>query len=145
MGFPIDLGYKKYIYNTNKKLSKIGFSKTRKLPSGSILVTCIGSTIGKIGIAGKELSTNQQINSLVCKNDIDNEYIYYSLSYYFRKYENFISTQAVPIINKSIFSEFELPIPPSRTTKIVDILSTVDEQIENVDKLIEKTKELKKA
>ncbi|QCX32594.1 hypothetical protein FDN13_02160 [Caloramator sp. E03] len=41
--------------------------------------------------------------------------------------------------------ELDIPIPPlSEQQKIADILSTVDEQIENVDKLIEKTKELKK-
>ena len=38
---PGDLGSKKYITSTEKMLSDKGFNKTRKLPSGAILVTCI--------------------------------------------------------------------------------------------------------
>ena len=142
---PFDLGASKYISKTNKKLSKIGFKKTRLLPQGSILVTCIGSTIGKMGIAGETLSTNQQINALACNNEVYNEYAYYSIMYNFKYYSSFISHQAVPIINKTTFSDFKLPVPPiGEQQKIANILSTVDQQIEQTDALIEKTKELKK-
>ena len=62
---PADLGIIKSITETKTMLSAQGFSKTRTLPKGSVLVTCIGSTIGKAGMATKEMSTNQQINSIV--------------------------------------------------------------------------------
>lgn len=62
---PADLGTIKLISETKTMLSAKGFSKTRALPKGSVLVTCIGSTIGKTGMATKEMSTNQQINSIV--------------------------------------------------------------------------------
>ena len=58
---PADLGTIKLISETKTMLSAKGFSKTRALPKGSVLVTCIGSTIGKTGMATKEMSTNQQI------------------------------------------------------------------------------------
>ncbi len=48
---PGDLGKGKYIDDTEKKVSRKGFQKGRIIPPGSILATCIGSTIGKIGIA----------------------------------------------------------------------------------------------
>src|SRR3989344_6070408 len=48
---PADLGRGKYIVDTDKKLSKTGFDISRKFPKSSILFTCIGSTIGKAGIA----------------------------------------------------------------------------------------------
>lgn len=92
-------------------LSSVGFTKTRRLPKGSVLVTCIGSTIGKIGIASKKLCTNQQINSIVCSDIINNEYVYYAIHYNFKHYKNFISNQAVPIINKTTFSKLPLQIP----------------------------------
>ena len=78
---PGDMGISKYITNTERKLSLKGFEKSRKVNKGSILVTCIGSTIGKIGIAGKECSTNQQINSINLFNNINNEYVYYAIKY----------------------------------------------------------------
>jgi len=142
---PSDMGENKYITKTNKMLSKKGFEKTRKLSKGSILVTCIGSTIGKIGIAGNELSTNQQINSIICKPDFDNEFIYYVIDFNFSNYINYISTQAVPIINKTTFSEFQIQIPSlEEQRKISLILSSVDEQIEQYESKKEKLQELKK-
>lgn len=129
---PVDMGTNKYIKHTTKMLSKEGFSKTRKLPKGSILVTCIGSTIGKIGIADSHLSTNQQINSLVCKDSIYNEFIYYSIDFNFSTYKTFISNQAIPIINKTTFSEFLLALPPLKEQyKIASILSACDSKIES--------------
>ncbi|GAA0067484.1 restriction endonuclease subunit S [Clostridium perfringens] len=128
---PFDMGSSKYIKNTNKMLSKKGFDKARKLPSGAVLVTCIGSTIGKIGIATNELSTNQQINSIICNEDVDSEFIYYAIDYNFSKYSNYISNQAVPIINKSTFGEFLIQIPELKEqNKVAKILSKVDDDIE---------------
>lgn len=142
---PGDLGIKKYVTDTVKMLSNNGFSKTRKLPKGAILVTCIGSTIGKMGIASSELSTNQQINSIICNDKINSEFIYYALNYNFKMYKSFISTQAVPIINKTTFGEFLIQIPSMQEqTKIALILSEVDKNIEEYKNKKQKLEELKK-
>lgn len=142
---PGDLGIKKYVTNTVKMLSHKGFSKTRKLPKGAILVTCIGSTIGKMGISRSELSTNQQINSIICNENINSEFIYYALNYNFKMYTSFISTQAVPIINKTTFGEFLIQIPSiQEQTKIALILSELDKKIEEYGNRKEKLEELKK-
>ena len=58
---PSDLGKKKYITITDKMLSPKGFSLSRQLPKGAVLFTCIGSTIGKAGIA----SATRYLNELV--------------------------------------------------------------------------------
>ena len=76
---PADLGKSKWILNTEKKLSKKGFDISRIFPIGSILFTCIGSTIGKSGIASKVLTSNQQINAVLPTDKYDSEHIYYSL------------------------------------------------------------------
>lgn len=55
---PADLGIGKKINDTKTKLSLLGFKKTRVIPQGSILVTCIGSTIGKMGMATETMSSN---------------------------------------------------------------------------------------
>lgn len=125
-------------------LSAQGFSKTRTLPKGSVLVTCIGSTIGKAGMATKEMSTNQQINSIVVNDNNDNEFVYYAIQSAFPRYLSSIAVQAVPIISKSAF---EL-LPNNRPylqeqKKIGKFLSLLDERIATQTKIIEDLKKLK--
>ena len=143
---PADLGIIKSITETKTMLSAQGFSKTRTLPKGSVLVTCIGSTIGKAGMATKEMSTNQQINSIVVNDDNDNEFVYYAIQSAFPRYLSSIAVQAVPIISKSAF---EL-LPNNRPylqeqKKIGKFLSLLDERIAAQNKIIEDLKKLKAA
>ena len=124
-------------------LSAQGFSKTRTLPKGSVLVTCIGSTIGKAGMATKEMSTNQQINSIVVNDNNDNEFVYYAIQSAFPRYLSSIAVQAVPIISKSAF---EL-LPNNRPylqeqKKIGNFLSLLDERIAAQNKIIDKLQSL---
>ena len=141
---PADLGTIKSITETKTMLSAQGFSKTRTLPKGSVLVTCIGSTIGKAGMATKEMSTNQQINSIVVNENNDNEFVYYAIQSAFPRYLSSIAVQAVPIISKSAF---EL-LPNNRPylqeqKKIGKFLSMLDERIATQNKIIEDLKKLK--
>ena len=141
---PADLGTIKSITETKTMLSAQGFSKTRTLPKGSVLVTCIGSTIGKAGMATKEMSTNQQINSIVVNDNNDNEFVYYAIQSAFPRYLSSIAVQAVPIISKSAF---EL-LPNNRPylqeqKKIGKFLSMLDERIATQNKIIEDLKKLK--
>ena len=143
---PADLGTIKSITETKTMLSAQGFSKTRTLPKGSVLVTCIGSTIGKAGMATKEMSTNQQINSIVVNDNNDNEFVYYAIQSAFPRYLSSIAVQAVPIISKSAF---EL-LPNNRPylqeqKKIGKFLSMLDERIATQNKIIEDLKKLKSA
>jgi len=142
---PSDLGKGKEVKDTSTKLSDLGFEQTRKVPKKSVLVTCIGSTIGKIGIASKEMSTNQQINTLVCDIDNDGDFYYYVLDSKKEYIRNLAGTQAVPLLNKSDFSAIKVikpPLPEQR--KIAAILSSVDKKIEAIDEQIAKTEKLKK-
>ena len=140
---PADLGTIKSITETKTMLSAQGFSKTRTLPKGSVLVTCIGSTIGKTGMATKEMSTNQQINSIVVNDNNDNEFVYYAIQSAFPRYLSSIAVQAVPIISKSAF---EL-LPNNRPylqeqKKIGKFLSLLDERIATQNKIIDKLQSL---
>ena len=140
---PADLGIIKSITETKTMLSAQGFSKTRTLPKGSVLVTCIGSTIGKAGMATKEMSTNQQINSIVVNDNNDNEFVYYTIQSAIPRYLSSIAVQAVPIISKSAF---EL-LPNNRPylqeqKKIGNFLSLLDERIAAQNKIIDKLQSL---
>ena len=140
---PADLGLLKSITETKTKLSKKGFDKTRALPAGSVLVTCIGSTIGKMGMTTRETSTNQQINAIVVNKSNNNEFVYYAVQSAFPKYLSSIAVQAVPIISKS---SFEL-LPNYRPSiqeqeKIGRLFALLDERIATQSKIIEKLETL---
>ena len=127
---PADLGRIKSISETKIMLSAKGFSTTRALPKGSVLVTCIGSTIGKTGMATKEMSTNQQINSIVVNDNSDNEFVYYAIQSAFPRYLSSIAVQAVPIISKSAFELLPNQRPClQEQKKIGKMLSLLDERI----------------
>ena len=143
---PADLGLLKSITKTKTKLSKKGFDKTRALPAGSVLVTCIGSTIGKMGMTTRETSTNQQINAIVVNKSNNNEFVYYAVQSAFPKYLSSIAVQAVPIISKS---SFEL-LPNYRPSiqeqeKIGRLFALLDERIATQSKIFEDLKKLKSA
>ena len=143
---PADLGTIKSITETNTKLSSKGFAKTRILPKGSVLVTCIGSTIGKMGMAMKEMATNQQINSVVVNEDNNNEFVYYAIQSAFPRYLSSIAVQAVPIVSKSAFEQLSNKRPClQEQEKIGSLFALLDERIATQSKLIEDLKKLKSA
>lgn len=142
---PGDLDNIKYVIKSKKNLSQAGSDATRKIPKGSSLFTCIGSTIGKMAIAGEILSTNQQINAVIPNSKIAEEFLYYSLLKLSPKIKSLASEQAVPIVNKTEFSAYKIPLPPlSEQKKIAEILSTWDMAIEKTEKLIKKCELRKK-
>ena len=143
---PADLGINKNITDTKTKLSLLGFKKTRAIPKGSVLVTCIGSTIGKMGMAVETMSSNQQINSIVVNDKSNNDFVYYAIYRAFPRYLPEVGVQAVPILSKSNFEKL-----PNYTTsrkeqnKIGYFLNLLDERIATQNKIIEDLKKLKSA
>jgi len=141
---PADLGGEKYVVDTLKKLSSKGFSISRKFPKGSILYTCTGSTIGKCGIAGCDLTSNQQINAILPNDLYNNEYLYYALQTRKKEIKSNASIQAVPLINKNTFSKTLVALPaPKEQSRIATALSDIDDLIATTKKLIEKKRNIK--
>ena len=133
----------KNITETKTKLSFSGFKKTRNIPKGSVLVTCIGSTIGKMGMATETMSTNQQINSIVVNGKSNSNFVYYAICRAFPRYLSEVGVQAVPILSKSNFEKL-----PNYTTcrkeqdKIGYFFNLLDERIATQNKIIEKLESL---
>ncbi|HIP49193.1 MAG TPA: hypothetical protein EYG92_09550, partial [Lutibacter sp.] len=128
---PADISENRYLDKTNKTLSQLGFSKSRVIPENSILFVCIGSTIGKIAQNRIECATNQQINSLIPFDKHSNDFIYSLLEYNSSRIALLAGHQAVPLINKTDFSEILICIPPSKLEqkKIANCLSSLDNLI----------------
>jgi type I restriction-modification system DNA methylase subunit/restriction endonuclease S subunit len=104
------------IYDTKKKLTECGADsmKNRKIPIGSILLS-FKLSIGKLGIAGRELYCNEAITYLNSKKEqIPQLYLYYILETL--NLEEFgrgtIGTNGN--LNKEILQNIVIPIPKSQ-------------------------------
>lgn len=95
-------------------LSELGFEQSRKLPVNTILVTCIGATIGKTGIITVAGSCNQQINAIVPNKEVTHSYIFYVCVSNYMQSEIISNASAttLPILNKSNFANLLFPLPP---------------------------------
>lgn len=124
----------KYVPRTIKTLTEKGLMEVKNclLPSHSVCVSCIGSDLGKVVLTTEPTITNQQFNSIIPNKDNDVDFIYYLMSIVGRRLNILSKTStAVPIINKSTFSDYEIEIPDIiNQRKIATILSSLDEKIE---------------
>jgi len=96
-------------------LSEKGLAGARVIPAGSVLMVCIGATIGKCGYCDHDVTSNQQINSLTPKDGSSHRFLYYQmLTKSFQDSVIHRSGQAtLPIINKSKWSALSVWLPPT--------------------------------
>ena len=125
----------KYVGKTSKTLTEKGLLEVKNaiLPENSVCVSCIGSDLGKAVVTTCPTVTNQQINSIIVdEKSFDVSFVYYAMQILGKKM-NFISktSTAVPIVNKSSFSSYEIKCPPREDQKrIAAVLSALDSKIE---------------
>ena len=134
----------KYVRRTSRTLSRKGLAEVSNkiLPANSIAVSCIGSDLGKVVMTTEDTVTNQQINSIIPKECYYPDYVYYAMKTLGAKL-NFLSktSTAVPIINKTEFSNETILVPPIQIQKdVADILSCLDAKIELNNKINENLK-----
>ena len=141
---PGDIGEKKYISSTEKRVSPKGFALGRVIPPSSVIVTCIG-LIGKLGIATTDMITNQQINALIVSEDFDHEFIYYAFENFFPKYRSKVSMQTLPILSKSEFERLLIKVPNLNVQhKISNYLAGMDKRIEHTQQELNVLQELRR-
>ena len=133
---PSDYGnYNKCAWDSIRKLSQIGTERqsARLLPSKSILVTCIGSDMGKTVINYSPCVTNQQINAIIPYHEIvDTDFLYYETVFLYDVLHSMGSDgTAVPILNKTDFENIDILLPPLPEQKaIAAVLSSLDDKID---------------
>lgn len=126
----------KFIFNCPRKLSAKGLERFSKmiLPEKSVIVTCIGSDMGKVVLNKDKALANQQINSIVVNEKNYSDFIYYLLkdSYKILRKKAEGSGSTMPILNKSTFENLEFYIPQNiyEQKSIAEILTSFDDKIE---------------
>lgn len=106
--------YQRFLISSNRSISEIGKKKFQNLiiPKGSIMVTCIGSDMGKVAMTNIDTLTNQQINSIIPIKEIYSDYLYEFLKSIYVQLTIWARTgTTMPIINKSSFENISILKP----------------------------------
>lgn len=123
------------ISDSKEKISNEGLKPQNIVAANSVLVCCIGS-IGKFGVAGVDLVTNQQINSVTFKNTIIphfGKYLIYSSKNEHIKEAN---GNVVRILNSESQSRIIFAIPSLKEQSL--IVEFIENEINRLETIISK-------
>lgn len=105
------------IFDTSEKITEKGLveSSCRFLPKNSVLMAIYAApTVGQLGIAKTELTTNQAITALVAKEEVGYGFIYFLLKSLRGDFNNVAVGAAQQNISKELVENFSVVIPPPR-------------------------------
>ncbi len=132
----------KFTYVTEEMYSKLAADKYESslVPKGAICVPCIGTIGTKMTMTHCDCYTNQSINSIVCNDNYDNEYVYYLIKNFLPglKSYNLGTASGREYVSKSNFEKIELEVETDKDIqkRIGLFLSRYDSLIDNYQKQI---------
>lgn len=133
----------RFIANTEQKITVKGLkeSSVRLLPKDSVLLCCTAS-IGEYAYAEIELTTNQQFNGLVikeeCKQKLDSKYLFWYSSSLKDELERMSGKATFGFVSVGTLKNFNIPLPPLEIQKqIVKKIETERALVDSAKKLIE--------
>ena len=147
---PGDLSEFNTITTSKQRLTEKGLLQSRLVRKGSVLVGGIGD-IGKLGVAGCDLTTNQQIHSIEGNiNKIDDAYLKYLLYSSIDELQKKSSSVVLSILTKTKLLDLEIVLPSDyEQTQIANFLdhqtAIIDDLIGQKEKLITLLKEKRQA
>jgi restriction endonuclease S subunit len=126
------------ITNSRRKITCAGLenSSAKLFPKNTVFVSTT-ATIGKIGLAGQEMSANQQITGIICGIKLEPRFLAYYFLHLGESELKKIGGKAVAThINQTNFRKVKIPLPPlSEQKKIVaylDALSAKTRELQNL-------------
>ncbi|KKG16125.1 hypothetical protein EO98_07165 [Methanosarcina sp. 2.H.T.1A.6] len=137
---PADLsGYsEKYIHKGRKSITHLGLknSSAKLMPKGSVLFSS-RAPIGYVTIAGNELCTNQGFKSLVPKEVVNSDFLYYYFKSIKQLAEKRASGTTFKELSSKAFADLPLCLPPlpeqrAIVSKIEQLFSELDNGIANL-------------
>ena len=142
--------HQKNIRNATKNISDLGLlnSSAKIAPKDSVLIALAGQgkTRGTAAILGKNMAINQSLAALVCNEDNYYKFLFYAIEMNYEALRELSSGDGGRGgLNKKLIKDFKINIPLDKNeqTAIADILSSMDKEIENLEKEKEKYLQLK--
>jgi type I restriction enzyme S subunit len=131
---PSDMQEGRVIESTARSLTADGAATVKNsiIPRHAVMVSCIGSDMGKTYLSNGRCVTNQQINSIIVDREkFDPLFIYYNLSGRRSEIRNAAAGAAQPILNKTEFGKILVEAPLlEEQREIAATLGTLDDKIE---------------
>jgi len=124
----------KYIYQTKQYVNDYGASFSRKLPSGSLIVSASGVSLGFAIFLGVEGCVHDGwiYFKYIDESKLNKDYLYFLLNTFTRSFHAVSYGAAIQNINTGILRETEVPLPElNAQKKIAAVLSAYDDLIEN--------------
>jgi len=109
---PADIDNQVPVMETEKTLTSEGAEVGRMVPASTVLVVCIGATLGKVGLAGRDMAINQQINALLPSEIVVPKFLYVYCSLVADRFRAAATKSTLPILNKSRFGHQKVFVPP---------------------------------
>ena len=137
----------KYIVNSKRTITQVGLdtSSAKLLPKGTLLFSS-RATVGEVGIAVQECTTNQGFQSFIVNKNNEPEFLYNWIIKNKKEFIRRASGSTFLEIGKSEIKKIKLHIPAlPEQTKIANFLSSIDSKIEQVGKQLDESKQFKKA
>ncbi len=129
------------IYSTERNITEDGLnnSSAKWISENSVIVAMYGATAGKTAIAKIPLTTNQACCNLTINSKLaDYRFIYYYLCNKYTILASLANGGAQQNLNAQIIKDFIIKLPSlSEQNRISDILSSLDDKIENNRKINE--------
>ena len=137
---PTEVGVSKYVSKSIRTISQQGLKKSsaKVLPKGSTLLSS-RATVGECSIAQNDCTTNQGFQSLIPKDGVNNEFLYYLAQTKKRHFIKYASGSTFLEISNSEIKKTKCAVPSiEEQTKIADFLSTIDKKLKVQNKIISK-------
>lgn len=118
---PADIFFDHINYD-NEGLSCLGSKQSRIIQANSVMMVCIGGSIGKTYHNDRDVCCNQQINTIT-PIQCNTVFIWLVLSsnYFFEALQVRATGTATPIVNKNLWCNIPVPLPPlAEQQRIVD-------------------------
>lgn len=118
-------------------------SSPQKVAQEGDLLISVRAPVGDLNIAGTECCIGRGV-AAITGDSVDNGFLYYLLYIEQDRLGSYAQGSTFDSVNQSVLNGFPIPKPPlPEQRRIAAILSTVDEEIQQTDEIIDAANELK--
>ncbi|MFV0176521.1 restriction endonuclease subunit S [Empedobacter falsenii] len=134
---PGDIYYDNLNYE-NETLTELGLEKGTRIPKNSLMMVCIGGSIGKCFYTDREVSCNQQINCVTpISFNIKLLTLFCQSNTFYNKIWEISAGGATPIVNRGKWERILIPLPPleiqerivAKLDELMRYCHTLEEQV----------------
>lgn len=121
------------VFDTEEKITGEALDKSscKLLPEGTVVMAMYGATVGKLGLLGREMTTNQACCAMVVNPDLlDNRYLFYWLKNNRGQIQDLSNGAAQQNLSVGTIGALEVAAPPVHEQFcIASVLGSLDDKI----------------